>query len=303
MTHSTYTFYYIDRCEMCGENTAAHQVLGSRLNQSQGISPKLKTGISVSVLKCKNCKLIYSQPLPIPASIQDHYNMPPESYWTEEYFKMEENYFSNEIRIVKDLLSFTTGMNSLDIGAGLGKCMLALENAGFNPFGFEPSIHFYDRAISKMGISKDKLQLGMIENVIYPNNKFDFITYGAVFEHLYHPAESLEKSLVWLRSGGIIHIEVPSSKHLIAKLINFYYKIRGTTYVTNLSPMHAPFHLYEFDLKSFEKLGVKLNFKIEKYHYHFCEMSFIPKILKPFFYYFMKVTNTGMQLTVYLRKL
>jgi len=302
MRQSTYTFYYIERCEMCGDSTAAHHVLGNRLNQTQGISPKSKTGISVTVVKCDNCKLIYSQPLPIPQTIQDHYNTPPESYWGEDYFNVDENYFSNEINIVRDLLSFTPGMISLDIGAGLGKCMLAMEKVGFNSYGIEPSILFYNRAISKMGISKEKLQMGMVENVTYPENKFDFITYGAVFEHLYHPAESLEKSLAWLRPGGIIHIEVPSSKYFIARLINFYYKICRTTYVSNLSPMHTPFHLYEFDLKSFEKLGEKLNYKIQKYEYHVCEISFIPKILKPLFHYFMKVTNTGMQLTVYLKK-
>jgi len=302
MKQSTYTFHYIENCEMCGADTSDNPVLGSRLNQSQGLSPKSKTGISVTILKCKNCKLIYSQPLPIPETIQDHYNTPPELYWGQEYFTVNDHYFSEEIKIVKSLLSFTPGMTSLDIGAGLGKCMRVMEKAGFDPFGFEPSIHFYDRAISKMGIPKDKLQLGMIENVTYPKNKFDFITYGAVFEHLYHPSESLEKSLEWLKPRGIIHIEVPSSKYLIARLINFYYKIRGTNYVTNISPMHMPYHLYEFDLKSFEKLGEKLNFKIEKYQYYVCEIPFIPKILKPLFRYFMHLTNTGMQLTVYLRK-
>ena len=34
--------------------------------------------------------------------------------------------------------------------------------------------------------------------------------------------------------------------------------MRGTNYVTNISPMHSPFHLYEFGLKSFEELGKKI---------------------------------------------
>jgi len=52
----------------------------------------------------------------------------------------------------------------------------------------------------------------------------------------------------WLKTDGIMHIEVPSSDWLIARLLNFYYKIRGLDYVTNISPMHEPFHLYEFAL-------------------------------------------------------
>ena len=61
---------------------------------------------------------------------------------------------------------------------------------------------FYERAISKMNIDPGKLKLGMIEDVDYPENHFDFITFGAVLEHLYHPAASIEKAMKWLKPGG-----------------------------------------------------------------------------------------------------
>ena len=35
----------------------------------------------------------------------------------------------------------------------------------------------------------------------------------------------------------------------------------GTNYVTNLNPMHVPYHLYEFDLKSFEVNAKKLGYE------------------------------------------
>jgi len=104
-----------------------------------------------------------------------------------------------------------------------------------------------------MKISPERLKLGMIEDIEYEDESFDFMTYGAVFEHLYHPARALEKTIKWLKPGGIVHIEVPSSKHTVAKLINLYFKLRGTNYVSHISPMHSPFHLYEFGLKSFLK--------------------------------------------------
>ena len=180
--------------------------------------------------------------------------------------------------------------------------MLSLNQAGFDAYGFEPSKPFFERAISKMGIDKQKLQIGMIEEINYPANSFDFITFGAVFEHLYHPAQSLEKAMKWLKPSGIIQIEVPSSKHFIARLFNFYYKIRGTNYVTHISPMHTPFHLYEFDINSFKELGQKQGFKIEHHQYDVCEIAFIPKLFHPLLIKYMQWTKTGMQLTVYLRK-
>lgn len=193
-------------------------------------------------------------------------------------------------------------MKALDIGAGLGKAMRSLKNAGFNAYGIEASIPFYEKAINKVGISKDKLKLGSVESTDYEKNYFDFITFGAVLEHLYEPSVILQKALDWLKPKGIIHLEVPSSKWMLPKFMNFYYRLIGTDYVTNLSPMHNPFHLYEFDLKSFEKSVFKEKIEIEKYYYNVCSIYYIPKIFHPILRYYMNKTNKGMQLTVFLRK-
>lgn len=297
-----YYFKEVTNCGMCGDKSSNHKILGQRLNCSQGLNPKNKAGISVTIQKCSNCGLIYSNPQPIPFDIQDHYGVSPEIYWKPEYFQWSESYFFKQIKEAKKLLNFKDGMKALDIGAGMGKAMRSLENAGFNTYGLEPSIPFYEKAISIMGIKKDKLRLGSVETIDYEDNYFDFITFGAVFEHLYEPSVVLEKALKWLKPKGIVHIEVPSSKWLMPKFMNFYYKLIGTNYVTNLSPMHSPFHLYEFDLKSFQKLTFKREIVIEKYYYDVCSIYYVPKIFHPMLKYYMNKTNTGMQLTVYLRK-
>lgn len=110
---------------MCNSKADTHKVLGKRLNGSQGRNPKVKIGITTTIVKCTNCGLIYSNPQPIPFDIQDHYGIPPESYWTEDYFTITEDYFQEQIVKLKTLLDFKEGMKSLDIGAGLGKQMIA----------------------------------------------------------------------------------------------------------------------------------------------------------------------------------
>jgi 2-polyprenyl-3-methyl-5-hydroxy-6-metoxy-1,4-benzoquinol methylase len=286
---------------MCGSNTDKHKILGKRLNTSQGKNPRNKIGITTTIVKCTSCGLIYSNPQPVPFDIQDHYGVPPESYWKENYFTITDNYFQGELARLKTLLDFKDGMKSLDVGAGLGKQMIALSKAGFDAYGFEPSKQFHERAISKMGINPDKLKLGMIEEVEYPENHFDFISFGAVLEHLYDPSDSILKTLKWLKPNGIIHIEVPSSDWLIGKIINFFYKLKLTDYVGNLSPMHEPFHLYEFGLKSFEKHARQHGYELA-FHEYYVSQTFMPKIadyiLKPY----MRWTNTGMLLCVWLRK-
>jgi len=248
--------------------------------------------------------LIYSSPQPTPFEIEEHYGLPPEQYWTDEsYFQRTPDYFSRQISTAKKLLSKAEGLKSLDVGAGLGKAMLSMTSSGFDAFGFEPSQPFYDRAISRMNISPDRLKLGMIENVDYEPEMFDFITFGAVFEHLYHPASCLKKAMKWLKRGGIVHIEVPNAKHLLPKIINFYYRLRGTNYVTHLSPMHSPFHLYEFGLRSFEKLSPKLAFSIADHYFDVGTLYHVPRMLHFPLSKYMKLTDTGMQLTVFLQKI
>jgi len=292
----------VANCEMCGDSTVKHKILGQRLNGHVGFKPRKKSGISVSVKKCNNCQLIYSSPLPIPFNIQDHYGVPAEAYWLPEYFNWSPDDFSNELKRLKDLIEIKKGMKSLDVGAGIGKCMLSLQLAGFEIYGLEPSPSFRQKAITEMNIPAERLKLGMVEDIDYPENYFDFITFGAVFEHLYHPSTALAKALKWLKPGGIIHIEVPSSKYIVQKLINIYYRVIATNYVSNISPMHDPYHLYEFGYKSFEELGKKIGYKIIFHEYYVCSERAFPKAFRSLLKQYMKWTNTGMQLTVWLSK-
>src|SRR5215216_4468123 len=108
-----YTFEEVTHCEMCGDPTFGHKVMGVRLNASQGRRPGKKTGIAVSVKKCSKCDLIYASPMPIPNDIQDHYGIPPESYWESSYFTLEPDYFSHEIKRLKELIEIKPGMKAL----------------------------------------------------------------------------------------------------------------------------------------------------------------------------------------------
>jgi len=292
---------------MCSSTSEHHKIMGQRLNQSQGLFPKNKVGISVSIMRCKKCELIFSNPQPIPNSIQDHYGIPAADYWKPQYFDIDLNYFASPIKKARELLNSTQlsapeSIKALDVGAGLGKAMIAMNSAGFDIYGLEPSETFREMAISKMKIDAEKLKLGGVEDLDYPKESFDFITFGAVLEHLYHPAENLRKATEWLKPGGIIHAEIPSSNWLISKLLNLYYSLKGTNYVSNLSPMHVPFHLYEFSEKSFGNFAEKNNLEIAYYKVEVCTPYHIPKVLHPIFKWYMGLTKSGLQLIIYLRK-
>lgn len=287
---------------MCNANTSYFKILGKRLNSSQGFFPSQKTGITTTIVKCRNCSLIFSNPIPIPFSIDNHYDVNPENYWDESYFKIDENWFKEEIKTAISLIDDSKNLKALDIGTGLGKSMIALENFGFEAYGIEPSPAFYQKAIETMKISPSRLTLCSLEDAEYPECEFDFITFGAVLEHLYEPSESIKKALKWLKPGGVIHAEIPSSSWLTNKIVNLLYKVRGLDYVANISPMHTPYHLYEFDVNSF-RLNAKLNgYEVVHYQYFVCD-TYLPSILDFIIKPIMRITNTGMQLSIWLKKI
>jgi predicted SAM-dependent methyltransferase len=152
-----------------------------------------------------------------------------------------------------------------------------------------------------MGIDPESVRLTSLEDAELQPASYDFITFGAVLEHLYDPSAALKKTLGWLRPGGVIQAEVPSSNHLIAKLINFYFGLRGTNFVTNVSPMHSPFHIYEFTLDSFIRNGARTGYEVVEHKHMVCTIFHLPAFLHPPLRAWMDRTNTGMQLTVWLK--
>ncbi len=114
----------------------------------------------------------------------------------EHYFKPGDSDFLLEINKLKSLMNIKPGDKALDIGAGLGKSMIALEKVGFDAYGIEPSEPFHKRAIEKMGIKPDKIKLASVEDSDYPATIILIsFTFSVVLEHLYDPFRLIEKAL------------------------------------------------------------------------------------------------------------
>lgn len=257
----------------------------------------------MSVKQCAACGLIFADPRPKPDDLAAHYGVPPESYWSDpREWEVGPDYFAEQIAQAKELLGFRSGMKALDIGTGLGKGMGALQLAGFDVHGIEPSATFRKKSIERMGIPPDRLQLASVEDAQFDPASFDFVSFGAVLEHIQEPGRAIEKAMLWLKPGGVMHAEVPSSRYLLSKIVNAYFSIRGVNYVTNLSPMHPPYHLYEFSLDSFRQHGRRAAYEVALHQVHVCPIQHIPRFLHPPLRKWMKVTETGMQLTVWLRR-
>ncbi|GAB3770591.1 hypothetical protein GCM10028796_37820 [Ramlibacter monticola] len=296
-----YEFIPLSECEMCGSHR--HKLLGMRLNRSQGRSPRAVSGIAVGIKKCLDCELVFADPRPKPANLSDHYGVPPESYWTNPaQWEVPDSYFVREISEAKALIRFRPGMTALDVGAGLGMGMTALARAGFDVCGIEPSETFRARAIERMGIAADRLQLASVEDATYAADTFDLVTFGAVLEHLQEPGRCIARAMQWLKPGGVMQAEVPSSRWVVDKLANLFFFAHGLNYVSNLSPMHPPYHLYSFTPESFRKHAQRVGYEVVQHRIEVCTLYNVPGFLHPLLRSYMRATQTGMQLTVWLRK-
>src|SRR4051794_28743426 len=253
VAHS-YSVREITRCNMCAAPVTDAKVLGRRLSRSQGLRPTRRVGWSTTVMRCGRCGLVFANPQPTPRDVGQHYERAPEDYWVpEDLAEAGPDHGRYEIDTFHRLWEGDGRPVTLDVGAGLGRRMAKLTASGFEAYGIEPSTAFRQAAIRRGEIDPDRLALGTVETATYEPGQFDFVTFGSVLEHLSDPAGQLDRVLTWLARGGIVYIEVPSARWLTTRLVNLAYRLQGLDYVTNLSPMHVPFHLYEFTARSFHQ--------------------------------------------------
>jgi SAM-dependent methyltransferase len=298
----TYEFHPVTHCVMCG--SAAARTLGRRLDRHQGMRPTKSTGALTTVQRCRECGLVFSNPMPVPKDLGTHYDVPVGDYWKGQTDSAQPNrYFSGQIARFRDLWSGNGGSApvALDIGVGMGKAMVSLAHSGFETHGIEPSPSFREFAVTRTGLSPDRVKLASVEDADFAAGSFDFITFGAVLEHLPQPAEALRKALGWARPGGLVHVEVPSSDWLMARLVDTAYRVQGLDYTCHLSPMHTPYHLYEFTIKSFDAFAAQAECQVAFRHFY-VGATYAPRWLDPLLKRVMSVTKTGMQLEVWLRK-
>jgi len=301
-------FQEIKSCNACGADASESKVLGSRLDKQQGWKPWKKKGVATTVCQCVKCGLIYANPLPTLSSLEETYAIDPTEYWNANSLSYDANkgYFSREVAKAVELLRLVSpsksNLRALDIGAGAGKAMRALMDHNFIVDGIEPIPSFREVAIKVNNINPENIKLSSIEKFQPPKEYYDFITFGAVLEHLQNPLDSLLKAYEALAPGGIMHAEVPNANWLIARIADITYRLRITHYTTHLSPLHSPFHLYEFTDRSLVALAKRLGLEIASLEFLVCSQPNMPSIVQPLLRRIMHRTNSGMQISVFLRK-
>lgn len=297
------SFINIDTCNMCGNLSEQNKVLGLRTNAS--LKENKKDAISVTVLKCNKCGYVYANPQPIDVNSSNKYKITSAlDYWKTETIEPNQNHFLIELSTLKKLKNNNIKkLEVLDIGFGLARTLHTLHLQNMNVHGIEPFESFFENAKnnSKLQFDRNNIQCISFENAEFREEQFDFIVFEA-FQHIVDSDGALIKALKWLKPNGLIQIEVANSNWFIAKLINIIYKIKGSNKITNLSPLHEPYNQHEFTVDSFIANAKINNYDIVHVDYYVCN-TYLPNVLGMLAYLYMKSTNTGMQFSIWLKKI
>src|ERR1700733_5788477 len=161
------------------------------------------------VVRCRHCAQVVTTP--VPALIGRYY---PVGYYGDEKsqrFPTLVEWLQQKLyeRRVKFVLRQTKGQPGrvLDVGCGRGMLLRKFQQRGFDVTGTELSDHACHYAREVLGIP---VHVGLLEQLHFPNNHYDFVVMWHVLEHISDPRPILAEVARILRPGGIFLVGVPN---------------------------------------------------------------------------------------------
>ncbi|NMC98424.1 MAG: class I SAM-dependent methyltransferase, partial [Bacteroidales bacterium] len=224
---------------------------------------QLYTERGLSVVKCKNCDLIYTNPRA--KNAEENYFGDASVFYNEAMliFKgkkahhRDKNY-EYELKKIKKIKKCG---KLLDVGTNMGFFLRKARDVGFEVEGVEPSPSLSKIARENWGL---KIHTSFLEKADLPNNNYDIITLIDVFEHVTNPKELLKVSYILLKPDGIIAIKVPNGDYNYFKM-KFAKAFRKAK---NMDIWDCYEHVVHYTPKTFAKMVESCGFKVKT--------SFIP---------------------------
>lgn len=194
--------------------------------------PRVARGRRVAFLTaCRECGLVFANPLPTAAELQSHYSAEEGTYAAARKriaTKQAASANPAPVRDERELLFAAlapympgsgrgTSRRALDFGCGDGKYLDWLQEAGWDTCGIELST---DRAFAR----HRRLE------AIPADGSFDFAMLHHVLEHVTRPLDLLRQIAGALRPGGLLFVSVPRLDTL-AEHGDFKYCVDGRNHV------------------------------------------------------------------------
>ena len=162
-------------------------------------------------VKCKNCHLIYVNPIEEASKING------------DYSKMGNTdapiIRGSRLRATKSQLGlikkYKSGTTLLDIGCGEGFFLFNASKAGYTTKGIEISQDAAEYAGREFGLD---VEAKPFEELQFPDNYFDVVTLWQVLEHVPYPLIVLKEVHRILKPEGLLATSTPDIESILAKI-------------------------------------------------------------------------------------
>ncbi len=216
-----------------------------------------------SVVKCRNCGLMRTNPRPDPQSMAYYY---PEDYGPyvgtkiRSKDRVSKTFFKARLKkMARKIFDFkTTSLpplrpgRLLEIGCASGAFLHKMSQEGWQVEGIEFS-KSAAREAAKLGYT---VYVGQVEGIKGSKDPFDLIVGWMVLEHLHGPVLALKKLRGWIKSEGWLVLSVPNAGSLEFRIF------RDKWYALQL-----PSHLFHFTPSTVEKILNAGGWEIKKIHH------------------------------------
>ena len=208
------------------------------------------------IFQCDDCSLRFTREVPDEKSISNYYQSEQYISHTDTqkgliahlYHWVRKYTLQQKVRRVKKETGKSFGRH-LDIGAGTGAFVNAMEKAGWSAEGVEPS----DAARAKAHELYRASVYPMRELEIFPEKSFNAITLWHVLEHVHNLHGIMATIKKLLDQEGVLFIAVPN-----------YLSVDASYYKKDWAAYDVPRHLYHFCPDSMQRLMQLHGMKIKR---------------------------------------
>lgn len=207
-----------------------------------------------SIFHCPNCALRFTHSAPNQTEILKYYKFieyishtdVKEGWFNQLYHAVRMKTLTQKTKWIQSLFTGHKG-HLLDIGAGTGAFVNAMQLKDWKVTGLEPDAASRDKAFDNYNLTLHSTE--MIDDL--PENEYEVITMWHVLEHVHALKPYLNQCYKSLKNNGRLIIAVPNYTSYDAK----YYKKYWAAY-------DLPRHLYHFSPSSMATLVKEMGFEI-----------------------------------------
>jgi len=259
-------------CALCGSNESDLVLLGKNLiHHLPG---------EFSVVRCRKCRLLYTNPRPSSESMSVYYpddygphrdggeKDRPQLHWAVGGGRFRK-WFSPIIRNLVDsggmkLPPFPSPGKMLEVGCARGAFLSSMRDRGWEAWGLELAQKPATYAREVLGLNVIQ---GKAEEMEFPEESFDLVVAWMVIEHLHDPVGVLTAIRKTLKKDGYFTFSIPNAGAWEIKYFKRYWY-----------GLHLPNHLYHFTPVTIREMLKKAGFRIEKVVFQRCMRNLVASL-------------------------